>query len=345
MNLQVLDAKSAEAQSILRSGSRPKITERKNPVTNEVEYDVQIVTSRGLTVNSALRKYEWEELDTAIVAAATAPLNMTQRFINAGLVRPLGGLGTLIAQYNKVSETSGANVSLSGTGSGQKDLVDFDIAGVPVPVIFKEFEINERYLQSSRLLGNGIDVTNAQAAARVVGEKIEDMLINGDSNINLNGSTIYGITSHPNRNTGSATGDWGTISNIVSTVASMTTAAKADNYRGPYGLFVADTQYDQAAQSFYTDGSGQSGLDRILRLPNISFVDSSAWLDDGEAVLVNLSRDVVELAYIPNYFPATNLEWMSGDGMATMFKVMAVFAPIVKADYAGRSGIVHITGC
>lgn len=337
MSLQILDAKSAEAQSLLRSGSRP--------VINEKTGEVQVVTSRGLTVNSALRKYEWEELDAAIVAAAVAPLNMTQRFIDAGLVRPLGGLGTTVAQYNKVSETSGANTSMTGTGSGQKDLVDFDIAGVPVPVIFKEFEINERYLLSSRLLGNGVDVTNAQAAARVVGEKIENMLIAGDSSINLNGSTIYGITSHPNRNTGSATGDWGTISNIVSTVAAMTSTVKGDNYRGPYGLFVADTQYDQAAQSFYTDGSGQSALDRILRLPGIQFVDSSAWLTDGTAVLVNLSRDVVELAYVPQYFPATNLEWMSGDGMSNMFKVMAVFAPIVKADYAGRSGIVHVTGC
>lgn len=332
MSVQIADAKTLNFQ-----GSRP--------VINEKTGEVQIVTSRGLTVNSALRKYEWEELDAAIVAAAVAPLNMTQRMINAGLVRQLGGLGTLVAQYNKVSETSGANTSISGTGSGQKDLVDYDIAGVPVPVIFKEFEINARYLESSRLLGNGVDVTNAQAAARVVGEKIEDMLINGDTNINLNGSTIYGITNHPNRNTGSATGDWGTISNIVSTVAAMTSTAKGDNYRGPYGLFVADTQYDQAAQSFYTDGSGQSALDRILRLPNISFVDSSAWLDDGEAVLVNLSRDVVELAYVPQYFPAANLEWMSGDGMSNMFKVMAVFAPIVKADYSGRSGIVHITGC
>lgn len=332
MSVQIADAKTLNFQ-----GSRP--------VINEKTGEVQIVTSRGLTVNSALRKYEWEELDAAIVAAAVAPLNMTQRMINAGLVRQLGGLGTLVAQYNKVSETSGANTSISGTGSGQKDLVDYDIAGVPVPVIFKEFEINARYLESSRLLGNGVDVTNAQAAARVVGEKIEDMLINGDTNINLNGSTIYGITNHPNRNTGSATGDWGTISHIVSTVAAMTSAAKGDNYRGPYGLFVADTQYDQAAQSFYTDGSGQSALDRILRLPNISFVDSSAWLDDGEAVLVNLSRDVVELAYVPQYFPAANLEWMSGDGMSNMFKVMAVFAPIVKSDYSGRSGIVHITGC
>lgn len=332
MSVQIADAKTLNAQ-----GSRPIINERTG--------EVQIVTSRGLTVNSALRKYEWEELDAAIVAAAVAPLNMTQRLINAGLVRTLGGLGTLVAQYNKVSETSGANTSISGTGSGQKDLVDYDIAGVPVPVIFKEFEINQRYLESSRLLGNGVDVTNAQAAARVVGEKIESMLIAGDTSINLNGSTIYGVTNHPNRNTGSATGDWGTISNIVSTVASMTTALKGDNYRGPYGLFVADTQYDQAAQSFYTDGSGQSALDRILRLPNISFVDSSAWLTDGEAVLVNLSRDVVELAYVPSYFPATNLEWMSGDGMSNMFKVMAVFAPIVKADYAGRSGICHVTGC
>ena len=89
MNVQILDAKSVGQQ-----GSRP--------IINEKTGQVQIVTSRGLTINSALRKYEWEELDAAIVAAAVAPLNMTQRFINSGLVRPLGGLGTLVAQYNSI---------------------------------------------------------------------------------------------------------------------------------------------------------------------------------------------------------------------------------------------------
>lgn len=338
--LQVLAVNSAEAQTALRNGSRP--------IVNEETGEIQIVTSRGLVVNSALRKDEWEELDRAVVEAAVAPLNMVNRFRRAGLVRRLGSLGTLIAQYNQVSEMTGANISLSGNASGEKDLVDFNLKGIPVPVIFKEFEINSRYLQSSRLFGDGIDTVNARAAARVVGEKVEDLLINGDTSINLNGSTIYGLTSHPNRNTDTASnfggGDFGTIGNIVGTFAGAIAAARADQYRGPYGVFVADTQYEQMSMQFYSDGSGQSALQRVMGIPQISFIDSSAWLDDGEILLVQMSPEVVELAFVEQYWPITNLEWTSGDGMATNFKVLTVFAPIVKSDYSGRSGIVHVTG-
>lgn len=339
-DLQVLDLHSAEAQAALRNGSRPKV--------NKKTGEVKIVTPRGLVVNSALRKDEWEELDNAIVQAAQAPLNMVNRFRTAGLTRRIGSLGTMIAQYNQVSEMTGANVSLSGNAGGQKDQVDFDLAGVPIPIIFKEFEINTRYLASSRLGGDSIDTVNARAAARVVGEKVEDMLINGDTAINLNGNTIYGLTSHPDRNTDTAGnyggGDFGTISNIIPTFSGMIAAARADNYRGPYGIFVADTQYEQMSHSFYSDGSGQNALSRVLSLPQVSFIDSSAWLADGTILMVQMIPEVVELAIVEQYWPITNLEWTTGDGMATNFKVLTVFAPIVKSDYSGKSGIVHCTG-
>jgi hypothetical protein len=57
-----------------------------------------------------------------------------------------------------------------------------------------------------------------------------------------------------------------------------------------------------------------------------------------------LTSDVIEVAYVESYFPITNLEWTSGDGMLEMFKAMAVFTPIVKSDHSGKSGIVHATG-
>lgn len=349
LELQIVSATSGEGAKLLGNGARPIINEKTGqPLFDQRTGQLQIMTSRGLVVNSALRNDEWAELDQAIASAAVAPLNMTQRMMTAGLTRPLGGLGTLIAQYNQISEMTAANVSLSGNASGQKDRVDYDLVGVPVPVIFKEFELNQRYLEASRRLGDGIDTANGAAAARVVGEKVEDLLINGDSSINLNGNTIYGLTNHPDRNTETATnlggGDFGTISNIIPTFSGILSALKADNYRGPYGVFVADTQYDQMAMSFYSDGSGQSALNRVLQIPQIQFIDSSAWLDAGEVVVVHLSRDVVELAYVQQYWPITNLEWTSGDGMASNFKVMTVFAPLVKSDYAGRSGVFHCTG-
>lgn len=346
--LQVMNLADMAAQQVAMSGCRPIVNKRLEKQYG-AKAPVQIVTNRGIKVNSVLRKDEWEELDRAVVPAAVQPLRFT-RLIQArmNLVRPIASLGTLLTQYNQVSEMTPANISLRGHASGEKDLVDYSLVGVPVPIIFKEFEIDQRALLASRMMGDGIDTANAQAAARVVAEKIEDLWINGDSSINLNGNTIYGLTSHPNRNTDTATnyggGDWGTQSNILPTIAGMIAAAQGDGFYGPYGVGVASTQYNQAALTVYTDGSGDTPRDRILRMPEVEFVEQIPQLDDGEVALFQLTPDVIEWRPVNGYSPITTLEWSSGDGMLGEFKVLAAGVPIVKSSYGGKSGIVIASG-
>jgi uncharacterized linocin/CFP29 family protein len=337
-SVNVMDLKSAAGQPGLLGG-RPIVNKRNGVVT--------IKSARGLTINSTLRKDEWEELDRRVVMAAVPPLVILNYLVGRGLTRTLGGLGTMVAQYNRISEMTPANATLRGHASGEKDLVDVDLAGVPVPVIFKEFEIDERLLLSSRRLGDGLDVTNAAAAARVVAEKAEDMLINGDASINLNGATIYGLTNHPDINTGTAAsyggGDWGTASNITPTIAGMISAAQNDGYYGPYALWAAPTQFNQASMVFFDDGSGDTPRDRILRLAGIQSFEQSPQLADGEVLLVTLSDEVVQIATVPGFFPITNREWMTGDGMLNSFKALSVYTPIVKSAHDGKSGIVLAT--
>jgi uncharacterized linocin/CFP29 family protein len=337
--VKVMRLDSLEAQQELAGGSRPFVNRRTG--------HTMLRLPNGLTVNSTLRKDEWEELDRTVLQEAVKPLNVTQRLISLGLVKRLGSIGTLMAQYTKVSEVTAANRSLTGTTGGNKDLPDTDLAGVPVPVIFKEFEIPMRTLAASRRMGDGLDLTAAVAAARVVGESVEDLVLNGDTKLALNGNSIAGITTQANRNTDTATnyggGDWGTITNVIPTISGMIAAAEGDNYFGPYGIFVATTQYGQAARAFFTDGSGDTPISRALRIPSLSFIEPAHWLADGVVVLINLTRDVIELATVDAYWPAVNMEWSSGDGMMTSYKVMSVMTPIVKATYGSRSGIVHAT--
>lgn len=338
----------AVGQMHAMNGSRPRVNKRLEKKYGK-QAPVHIVTNRGLTVNSVLRKDEWEELDRAVVPAAVAPLRLTNILRTRGLTRRIGSLGTLLAQYNRVSEMTPANISLRGHASGEKDLVDFDLKSVPVPIVFKEFELDMRVLLSGRMMGNGIDVANAEAAARVVGEKIEDLAINGDTSISLNSNTIYGLVNHPDRNTDTATnyggGDWGTIANVTKTVAGMIAAAQADGYYGPYGIFVATTQYNQATLAVYDDGTAQSARQRILNtMPEVAFFEHIPQLTDGTVILVQLTSDVIQWAYVEGYFPLVNLEWLSGDGMQAMFKAMSVGVPIIKSAYGGKSGVVHATG-
>lgn len=340
--LQVLGVHERGAAQLLQGG-RPLVNKKMGASAFP-----QIMTPRGMLVNSLLRRDEWERLDTRVMQAVLQPLNLTRVLINRGLTTTLGSIGVLQASYTRIGEMTPATASLRGHASTEKDLADVDLVGTPVPIIAKEFEMDLRTLEAGRRMGNQLDTANGAAAGRVVAEKVEDMAINGDTSINLNGNTIYGLTNHPDRNTDTATnyggGDWGTITNVTPTIAGAIAALQADGFYGPYAVFAATTQYNQAALAFFTDGSGNTPRGRALEMPGVESFEPSAQLDDGEVIVLHLSEEVIELAYVEEYWPIMNLEWTSGDGMQLMFKAMTVMTPLVKSANGGKSGVVHITG-
>ena len=318
---------------------------RINPRTGKMEIRVNngfplLMTERGLMVNSLLRTAEWRLLETEVQMAAGIRLTAVAQLQSRGLVRPVSSLGTLVTEWGRVGEMTQADISMTGQANGEVDRLEYDITGVPIPIVFKEFRIPKRQLEAARLAGNALDTTHAAAASRVVAEKLEDMLINGDSTV-FDSRHIYGYTNEPNRNQVVAAGDWGTISNILPTVSAAIAALVAEHYYGPYTLYLDTNQYTEATTSFYSDGSGESAYDRILRIPQITAVLPVDSLDDGEGVLAQLTSDVVDWA---QHMDITLVEWLSGDGMMGFFKVMAVAAPRIKSDKSSQSGVAHITG-
>lgn len=306
---------------------------------------VRVLTERGLVVNSQLRLDEWRRLDAAVQRVALQRLNAVQHLRQAGLVVPIPSFGTLTTQYSQVDEATAAEVSMTGESRGERSRLEFGIVNRPLPVIFKEFAIPIRQLTASRLMGTPLDTSHATAATRVVAEKEESMLLNGDSTVVFDGGTIYGYRTEPNRNTDTATnyggGDWGTIANVVATVAGMINAAQGDGYYGPYNLYASTTQYNQATLAYYTDGSGDTPRDRIMAMPQISMFEPSDTLADGNLVLVQMTEDVIDWV---EHQAISVVEWVSADGMVAHFRVQAVAAPRVKSDKNSKSGVVHATG-
>ena len=54
--------------------------------------------------------------------------------------------------------------------------------------------------------GYSLDSDAISNHQRKVAEKLEDMVLNGDPNINVGGATIYGLRTAPNRATGNVIG-------------------------------------------------------------------------------------------------------------------------------------------
>lgn len=301
----------------------------------------------SMVVNSMLMENEWMEIDRVVLAAQRYPLRVVNDLRSRGLTAPLGGVGSLEARWYTSSAITRATVSMTGRGRSDRDLPEMFQDGVPVPVIFKEFSIDWRTLEASRRLGDGLDMTALVETVRVVSEDLENLVVNGNTTVQLNGRPIYGLRTHPKRKTDTAAnyggGDWGTQVNVLNTVRGMIQAANAQNNYGPFVLYVSQTQYNDAALARYTDGSGETPLDSVLKLPMISDVIPLPpnTMPDGEAELLQPTPDYIEFA---EAMGIQVREWTSGDGLESMFKVMTIATPKIKARQGNETGIVHVTG-
>lgn len=347
--VQIVNANSTAGAGALYGGRHPidrivvngvsRAMAQVDKETGEVFY----VNRRGQYVaNSMLTKDEWYEVENTVIQPALYPLKLVNLLRSRGLVKKLGGIGTLITTWYMTGEVTPAGVNMTGMGNADNDLPDVSQAGAPVPVIFKPFQLDARQLEASRRSGDGLDLTTLYATTRVVNEKLEDLIVNG-ANVKLNGFSLYGLRNHPYRITSTAAGDWGTIANILPTVNSMVAAAQTNKFPGPFALFISQDQWLEANSLYYGSDSNITPISRIKQNELISYIDSlpTEILPSGELLLVQLTPDVIDLA---EAMGVQVREWTSGDGWQTSFKVMTVAAPRIKARGDNKTGIIHYTG-
>lgn len=296
-----------------------------------------------VAVNSFLLKREWEVLDAAIIAAVRERLNIVADFRAAGMVSQTS-LGEMLSSWRVGSQRRRPDVTMDGRTTVDRDRSERRTSSVPIPIIATAYEIGRRELMASRAVGAALDTYEAEEAARAVVEEAERIMINGNSEVVVQGTQIYGLTNHPNRLNDTASGygggDFGTEGNPVDSVLGAVGALAAISYFGPFNVYIAPTQYNETLD-FYTDGSGDTELARLLRLPMINSVKPADLLDDEEVVIVQMTTTVAD---IREAMPVENREWEAPDGSAMFFKVMAALAPRLKPDYANNLGVLHMTG-
>ncbi|TXH42040.1 MAG: hypothetical protein E6Q97_36485 [Desulfurellales bacterium] len=301
--------------------------------------------ANALRTNDTLRKDEWKVYDTALIAVARSRLNGIADLMSRGLTFSLpNALGITRVEWETATELTGADITMSGISQSQNDRMEFDLSGIPVPIIHKDFNLNIRALEASRRTGQPLDTMQVERATRRVVEAAESMLFNGYTGLGSN-NTIYGYQNAANRNTGTSTGshDWDTDSTgseMLTDVLSMIDKLVADNMYGPYGLYVTNTAFVRMGDDFKTN-SDKSILQRLLEVPNLEFIKPSPYVGAKQQVMVQLTRDVVDM--IDGIQPMM-VEWDSHGGFVKNFKVLAIMVPRVRNDAELQSGIAHFTG-
>ena len=296
------------------------------------------------TTYATLRRDEWKQLDDAILKISESRLVGVQDLVSRGLVYSLGNaMGTTVLEWHDVSDAMEAELTMDGVTRTQGDRPVFTTNYLPLPIIHVDYEINARVLAASRKLGNPLDTTSAERAARKVAEKLEAMLFT-NTTYGFGGGTIYSYINHPDRNTVTLSTNWDasakTAAEILDDVLSMKQASINAYHYGPWVLYIPTAYETVLDEDYDTTTPGTTIRERILKISGIQDVKVIDTLPDDNVLLVQMTSDVVRLV---RGMGIQNVEWTTEGKMITKYKVMTIQVPQIRSDQAGNSGIVHLS--
>jgi uncharacterized linocin/CFP29 family protein len=243
---------------------------------------------------------QWTALDQAVVQTAQA-LVVGRRVIS--LLGPFGpGVEGLPSD------------TLAGTTMGQIDLLgnaEGEVVGVehrrylPLPLIYKDFWIHGRSLETNRQFGLPLDISNAAAAAVACAQAEDHLVFNGDPALGLPGlCNVDGRQAAP-------MGDWGKVGQAFGAVVDGVRLLTAQSFPGPYALIVSPQLYAQLNRIF--GNTGVLELEQVEKLARRGVYPSSV-LPEPSALLLDSGAQNMDLAVAFDlsvaFVESTNLNYL-----------------------------------
>jgi uncharacterized linocin/CFP29 family protein len=304
----------------------------------------QHMSPEVLRTLDTLSKDEWIHLDAELIEEAKIRLVGVADLMSMGLTLPVpNAMGKTVVQYETLTDMDPAIISLDGKARSNDDRQEYDLHGIPLPIIHKDFDLNLRVLEASRTRGEALDTTQIRTAGRLVAETLERVLFQGGPI--FGGLPIYGYMTHPNRNivgfgpggnwlAGAKTGE-----QILADVLMMIAAAHARRMYGPFMVYLPPTYALRIAADFKA-ASDKSVLQRIKEIDGILGVKTADQLPTNNVVLVQMTKDVTCLVNGENL---QTIQWDVEGGFIIKFKAFCIQIPLIRADAQGRSGVVHMS--
>lgn len=285
----------------------------------------------------------WRRIDTRATLIQRDVLAVFNR-LSAASQTPID-IGDLVSYFPQVSDSGEVTVTMDGRQTGRSDQALVKYAGTPVPIIASEARFGWRQAAVNRKGRLGLDTITVENHMRRVAEKLEDMVLNGDSSVVVGGNAIYGLRNHPSRNTGNHTFTLGaaTGANWLTAFSQLINLLIGDNAYGRVTVFLNWGDYTYASINEFVAGYPKTILQRLREIEQIA--------------------DIVPASKVPasNLIGVAGLEtggWgtvLSAMPMAARPKnrlnteddyvvsVMAAAVPQFRTDYGGQMPVAHTT--
>lgn len=351
-----------------QSGGRGNVTSAKELFGeggggNDIGFDYLMSNAeqRGefIVNESALEYEEWKTLSDAVIETRDQQLNLISDLRGAGLTEP-ENLASLVSRWQTIGSISEeANIGLGiGEPKSDEESPGYGMDGVPLPVMYKDWRIDRRFLMASRQgPGGALDTTVARQITRALSNTAENAMLNGWMRP-VDNYEMYGFLNHPDRNqvtgnswhndSGDASGSDGDSGDIRHDLLNGVEALENDEYDGGgYWLYINRTQNQRLRRLLDDFGTGNPGRTNMRDRINEEFeveIDQlrvTKNIPDGEALMFAPSPDVVQMGVAEDFQP---LEWESPSGGTIFMRVLGAMNLKLKSTQEGQMGVAHITG-
>ncbi|GAG07784.1 unnamed protein product, partial [marine sediment metagenome] len=247
-------------------------------------------------------------------------------------------------ESENVNDMRAAELSMDAETRGGNDALNYELVGLPLPILHKEYQISIRKLYASRNMGESLDTTQARLAALKIAELQEELLFNGYSSFEFGSYILYGYTDYPPRNSVTLTAAWDaagkTAAQILTDVFNCKAALLADKKYGPYELYIPSAYEIVMDNDYNTSGSDTATIrERILKVGQIQGLKVADVLSANNVIMSQMTIDNVRIV---QGMPLTNVEWQSNAETIFHFRVMTITIPQLRTDQDGNSGIAHL---
>ena len=261
-----------------------------------------------------LSEEQWDQIDVTV-------MDVARRNLVGRRVIPLFGPFGLGVQTIHVDQ-------LTGGEQGAISLMGEDEAGtvmaskrdhVPLPMIYKDFQIHWRDLETASQLHLPLDVSPAAASAAFCARTEDNLIFNGHK---ANGHEYAGLTNAPGRNA-IAMRDWAETGNAFRDVVEATQMLVSNEFYGPFALVVSPALY--AGLNRIHDGTGVLELEQVRKIATAGVYQTPV-LENNVAVALSVGSENMDLAVAQDLITA----FLETSAMNHRFRVFEVLALRIK---------------
>lgn len=290
---------------------------------------------------SVLPRDVWGEWDRSAITVQRDVLAVFND-LAATVSRPMA-LGKIVHYFMTLSDSGDVNISLDGRGKAKTDQPVMAYEGTPLPIIDSELSFGWRQMLAAQTEGYSLDSDAIANHQRKIAEKLEDLVLNGDSTIDVGGSKIYGLRNAPFRKTGTTAIDLNGASGAqwLEAISEVVSLMHDNNYYAPVTIYLNYKDWFYATVNDYAPNYAGTIFKRIMEIPGVAALVPASKVPANELLGVVKRSDVVQIL---NGMPMTmRPKARQNPEDDYVFSVLAAAAPQFKHDANGQAGYVQLT--